>query len=320
MISFIIVGKDIENTISICIKSVIGFIGKNNIKSSEIIYVDSNSKDRTIDIAKKFDVKVIRVKGEVNSAIGRNVGVKNSNGQILFFIDGDMQLKPDLYPVIFNPDSGKLKYPFSNGYWRDDFYDKDFNFLYSVDPDIPDQPTFIHVTGGLMAVERELWLKVNGMDERLIRSQDHDFGLRISKSGFPAKRYNYLFAIHHTSNYYDISRSRNFFLGMALFAHGILYRKHLFYKPFILRYKRNLMYLAFLFITLMSFILTYKLGIIMLFVYFLIQIFRVSKEKQNWTHSKRSFLYKFLYNFYVLIGLLFYFPGVKKYKVEVVSS
>ena len=78
-----------------------------------------------------------------------------------------------------------------------------------------------------MILERELWDKVGGMDERLARNQDIDIGIRFSKLGCPAKRYNHLFAIHHTKMYFDKSRISYFLISKVLLSPGILMRKHI---------------------------------------------------------------------------------------------
>ncbi|MCD4680112.1 MAG: glycosyltransferase, partial [Bacteroidales bacterium] len=130
MISFIIIGRNIENTIAKCIESVIRFIGNNNIIEYEIVYVDSESKDKTIEIAKKYPIKIFQIKGQVNAAIGRNVGAKNAKGDILFFIDGDMEILPDFYPIAFDTNTNKLKYPFSSGPLLHKHYNGKFEYLY----------------------------------------------------------------------------------------------------------------------------------------------------------------------------------------------
>ena len=54
----------------------------------EVIVVDGNSKDKTQEIVKKYPVKlVIENKNGINLA--RNMGIKNSNGEIIAFTDSD---------------------------------------------------------------------------------------------------------------------------------------------------------------------------------------------------------------------------------------
>jgi glycosyltransferase involved in cell wall biosynthesis len=121
---------------------------------------------------------ILLITGNVNSAIARNVGAKRAKGEILFFIDGDMQLLPDFFEFIFDQSKKSLIYPFVNGNMKEKYYDCDFKYLYSKDEKLSNKVIFEPVTGGLMIVEKSFWEKLGGMDERLIRNQDLDTGNR----------------------------------------------------------------------------------------------------------------------------------------------
>ena len=182
MISFIIIGKNIEKTIALCLESIFRFTKENDISSYEMIYVDSASSDKTIEISKLYPIRIILITGQVNAAIGRNEGAKHAKGEILFFIDGDMELIPDFWDFVYDKSNKRLKYPFISGYLRHKFYDGDFNYLYTRDDNIAKEPVFRNVVGGLMLVEQKYWESMGGMDERLIRNQDLDFGLKMANA------------------------------------------------------------------------------------------------------------------------------------------
>lgn len=314
MLSFIVIGKNIQNTIELCIKSINQFIKENSIEKYEIIYVDSDSNDKTIDIAKNFPISVLQISGNINAAIARNSGAKFSHGEILFFIDGDMEILPEFYNSIFSSNSIELKYPFVNGYWEDRFYDKEFNYLRSNSVKLPDKSEFSAITGGLIIIKKELWEKVNGMDERLIRSQDHDLGFRLTEIGYPAKRYNQLFAIHHTISYFDKNRFIYFIFSKVLFSQGLLMRKHLFNITYLKLYKKSTIYVLLLILSSFLLIFNSQLGCIVLIVYFLIHFIRVIKSYSMTNSLLLSLLYKLLQPFYTLIGFLLYYPNKPKYK------
>lgn len=60
----------------------------------EIIVIDNNSTDDTLEVAKHFTVKVF-IKGPERSA-QRNFGAKKASGKYLFFLDSDMVLSKDV--------------------------------------------------------------------------------------------------------------------------------------------------------------------------------------------------------------------------------
>ncbi len=139
MISFIIIGRNIEKTITLCLESIFRFTKENKISSYEVIYVDSASSDKTIEISKLYTIRIILITGQVNAAIGRNEGAKHAKGEILFFVDGDMELIPDFWDFVYDKSKKRLKYPIISGYLRHKFYDGNFNYLFTRDDKIAEE-------------------------------------------------------------------------------------------------------------------------------------------------------------------------------------
>ena len=54
----------------------------------EVIIVDGGSTDDTINIAKKFPFKIVQT-SDSTPGQGRNIGIKNSLGEVIAFTDGD---------------------------------------------------------------------------------------------------------------------------------------------------------------------------------------------------------------------------------------
>lgn len=68
-------------------------LGSMNGTSCEIIVVDGGSTDNSIDIAKKFGTRVIRL-GVANRGTQMNAGAKVAQGDILLFFHADSRLPP----------------------------------------------------------------------------------------------------------------------------------------------------------------------------------------------------------------------------------
>lgn len=85
MISIIIPALNEENYLPRLLDS----LEKQNLKDYEIILADAGSKDRTIEIAKKYGCKV--VPGGL-PAKGRNEGAKAARGDLFLFLDSDLVL------------------------------------------------------------------------------------------------------------------------------------------------------------------------------------------------------------------------------------
>lgn len=73
------------------IGNILANLGKQTYKTVEVIVVDGNSKDKTIDIVRKHNkVKIIRTRA--NIAHQRNIGAKKSKGDLLVFMDADIRI------------------------------------------------------------------------------------------------------------------------------------------------------------------------------------------------------------------------------------
>ena len=74
------------HTIEECIKSLLNLEYPED--KYEIIIVDNNSTDTTVEIVKKYPVKLLH-EGKQSSYPARNLGIKNAKGEIVAFTDAD---------------------------------------------------------------------------------------------------------------------------------------------------------------------------------------------------------------------------------------
>ncbi|HHU17892.1 MAG TPA: glycosyltransferase [Clostridiales bacterium] len=200
MVSFIVIGKNEGWRLEKCLSSIKYFVNQENISNYEVVYVDSKSTDNSIDIARKYDVNtILLVTGECNAAIGRNIGARNAKGNILFFIDGDMELLPGFWSSIVNDDK-QLIYPFISGIERDIRHNNSWEYI---DTKIrrkhtKDKDSFEMAVGGLFAIQKKLWEAVGEMDNRLKVNEDIDLGIRLSKLGYRLCRKPQIWVNHYT--------------------------------------------------------------------------------------------------------------------------
>lgn len=123
MLSIIILTKNSESTIADCLESLKNF-------GDEILVIDSNSEDRTRDIAKMLGAKVIQHPFE-NFADQRNYALKHAQGDWVLYLDSDEQaiseFKKEVTALIQNHDSNSEV----NGYYifrKIYYYGKDWGF------------------------------------------------------------------------------------------------------------------------------------------------------------------------------------------------
>ncbi|MEM2487616.1 MAG: glycosyltransferase family 2 protein [Thermoproteota archaeon] len=87
LVSVIIPTYNSEGTISACLKS----IREQTYPNIEIIIADSYSKDETVKIAERFNVKVVQTGYRLLGA--RYIGFKKSSGDVVLLIDSDQILE-----------------------------------------------------------------------------------------------------------------------------------------------------------------------------------------------------------------------------------
>lgn len=223
MISFIIIGKNEGWRLEKCLQSIVSIVKQDKIVDYEIIYVDSRSTDNSIELAKQYGAKAFLITGECNAAIARNIGAKEAIGDILFFIDGDMELFSGFLPKVLTPDD-QLEYPFLSGIFNDIVHDLDWNYLQTARRHKLQEGNADSIettTGGLFLINHSLWNKVGGMDTRFKRSQDYDLGLRLSRMGYPLHRKAILLANHYMRQY---SVREDYIVNVKYTA--LLLRKH----------------------------------------------------------------------------------------------
>jgi len=92
VLSIVIISRNEEGFIGKCIESVIE--ASKHIENKEIVLIDSASTDGTLEIAKKYPIKIIRIDNSVplSAAAGRYVGFLHSSGEYIHFQDGDSVL------------------------------------------------------------------------------------------------------------------------------------------------------------------------------------------------------------------------------------
>ena len=72
-----------------------GFAAEAREKEVEIIVVSDGDSDGSWRLAEAFGVRLIRLPESGGPARARNMGAKSASGDILFFVDADVEVHPD---------------------------------------------------------------------------------------------------------------------------------------------------------------------------------------------------------------------------------
>lgn len=327
MISIIVIGHNEGWRLSKCIESISRIVEEYKEQKFEILYIDSRSKDNSIERAKKLPgIKIIKLSGKMNAAIARNIGALEANGDVLFFVDGDMELQPDFLNHALNK-KGELKYDALTGHLDDYFYDIDGKFI-AASPrtysnKIPVDVQKLKTNGGIFLIKKKIWGQVHGMNTKFKINEDIDLAIRLSKAGIITHRLPYLVTNHHTIDYRNEKRMWNMLWAGNGFYPGLLFRDHLFNKDVLKRVIRSEYTALLLFVFLISivfgdlFMVTGISYIILLTARTVLHTRKANTKKNKIAYCFERFIFQFLLDISFWLGFLFFYPQENKliYKV-----
>jgi len=176
LVSVVITTKNEEKNVEDCLRSIIyQTYPKENI---EIIVVDNNSTDETVEIAKKYTDKVFN-KGPERSA-QRNYGMlEKSSGDFLMFLDADMILSPYVVSNCvgkISKDESLVGLYVSEIVLGNSFFSRVRRFERSFYDGT--------VIDGVRFLRKDIFKKIGGFDENLYAAEDWDLDKRLKKEGF----------------------------------------------------------------------------------------------------------------------------------------
>lgn len=319
MISIIVVGRNEGWRLKKCLESISRlFVCYPNLVF-EVLYIDSRSTDDSIDIARGFPwLRIFEITGKANSAIARNIGGNESNGDILFFVDGDMEIDEYFLGHALD-DHGKLVGNYVTGHLDDYFYTTD-DFFLGFQPrtyasSIPKHIQQLTQNGGLFLISRHIWISIGGMNSKYRRSQDLDVSIRLRKFGVSLIRIPFLAAKHHTIDYQNESRMWDMLWSGNGFFPGLLLRDHFFDTSMLWRAIRSNYSAIILFISVAAKIFDNRLFLFLLFFYFVILLLRTYYQTVKAKITKNRVFYfferivvQFFLDLSFWYGFLFFFP------------
>jgi len=93
LVTAIVIGRNEAEHLRACLASVNAM--QRDGFDIELLYVDSNSTDNSIQIAEDSGARVFKIEGPTTAALARNTGWREARGEIILFLDGDTVLDPD---------------------------------------------------------------------------------------------------------------------------------------------------------------------------------------------------------------------------------
>lgn len=188
-LSVVVITKNEELYIRKCLEAIFKEI--ENIANSEVILVDSNSRDATIKIASNFPLKIaiIDKKSRPTPGLARKVGTLLAKGDFIFFVDGDKIINNGW---LFKAVDLMKNHEFIGGVVgniEEGTQDKNGAFLFKY---LGDYNSKILKSGIMLAstldgnslLKKTVLEKVGGYNSNMPTFEDQELFLRIKKAGF----------------------------------------------------------------------------------------------------------------------------------------
>ncbi|HEY4674970.1 MAG TPA: glycosyltransferase [Candidatus Bathyarchaeia archaeon] len=206
LVSIIVPTYNSQNTIKQCLQSI-----KNQTYTPiETIVIDRHSKDKTTEIAKQFNTKLLSITKERSTA--KNSAAKEARGEFLLFVDSDMTLAPKLVEECisqYNETSADaIIIPLKSiGTGSLGTCRKTERDSLSGLTELMDAPRFFRKTA---------FLESGGYDESLVFGEDFDLAQRFKKLAYKIEKVNAeLFHLEGSPSLYSIL-SKAYYYGKVL--------------------------------------------------------------------------------------------------------
>lgn len=157
----------------------------------EVIVVDGNSKDKTVQQAKRFTSKVPNLKiitlDHAGVSCQRNVGAQAARSDWYVFVDADSVLLPGFIARI-REYIQKKHARFFTTWFKADVDDPMYAisaFIMNISLELGVIVKKPWAPGPLTVIRRDAFLSVGGYNERITYGEDHELGVMVVKKGIP---------------------------------------------------------------------------------------------------------------------------------------
>ena len=181
LVSVVVIGRNEGRRLEACLKSVTAM--HNPGGEIELIYVDSDSRDGSPDLALALGAKVLHVKPQrPSAATGRNAGWRAAAAPYILFLDGDTLLHPDFLNIALQT----LHDPAVAVVWghRRETHPEQSLYNRVLDLDWIYPPGISEFCGGDALMRRSVLAQVGGFSEDLIAGEEPELCQRIRGQGW----------------------------------------------------------------------------------------------------------------------------------------
>jgi len=191
-LSVVIIARNEEDSIAdaICSTMRAASHASRLLNSYEIILADSDSSDRTVQIASKFPITILKLsKPYIGASAGRYIGYKNATGDYLLFLDGDTILYENFVLKAIKYMEQKPEVAGVSGYFTFSSTKNDPNmshtYMYKrLRMANQHAPIVKYLPGGAAIYRKAVLDKVRSFNPWILGEEERDLGFHIRQKNF----------------------------------------------------------------------------------------------------------------------------------------
>ncbi|MDI6099384.1 glycosyltransferase family 2 protein [Actinoplanes sp. NEAU-A12] len=181
LVSVIVPNYNYARTLDLCLAAV----NAQTYPDVEVIVVDDNSTDDSVRIAEARGARVIRTGTNIGAPAARNLGATEAEGEVLFFLDSDVALRPDALAeavaILADPAVGAACGTYEAKPLIRDSLVEEYRALQLYSWWIGDLGDTSTVFTAIMAIRADVFAEVGGFNPALRHSENADYGHRLSQ-------------------------------------------------------------------------------------------------------------------------------------------
>lgn len=159
-------------------------------KNFDVVVVDDGSRDNPASVAKKFPCKITRLDKDMGQAYARNIGVKESIGDIILFTDSDCLVMKDWVKrfsvelIRAHKESEDIVAVCGRLESGDSFFEKCNAYAGYAYIQGGGRKFMDYLNTACVAIYKEVFWKVGGFSEDMRTSEDPDLALKLVEHGY----------------------------------------------------------------------------------------------------------------------------------------
>ena len=193
-----------------------------HLPGTEIVLVDSASTDATVTLAAQYPISVIQLDADqrLTAGLGRYVGYKESHGDLILFLDGDMELAQGWLELALQVFAARADVAVITGHVIDRPVTTAYTGAFMPAPDASDpvEVKRLPYTGGAALFRRSVLEEVSTFHPYVYSDEEPELCIRIRHAGHAIVQLDFPIAYHYSRPTFAISTlfarwRRNLYLG-----------------------------------------------------------------------------------------------------------